>query len=75
MDFLANNTKFEPNMLTLKKGVIDLDLQGHLAISTHFEFEETTFNVALVYWFRPAPVWLCRIQIQFSIKNKVSKYI
>ena len=41
----------------------------------HFdsEFQETTFNIALVYWFRPAPVWLYRIQIQYPIKNKASK--
>ena len=31
--------------VVLKMGVIDLDLQGHLAIST----QETAFNVALVY--------------------------
>ena len=31
-------------------GGIDLDLQGHLAISTH----KMAFNVALVHWSRPA---------------------
>ena len=36
--------------LVLKIAVIDLDIQGHLAIST----QETTFNVALLYWSRPA---------------------
>ena len=33
------------SQLILIMGVIDLDLQGHLAIST----QETAFNVALVY--------------------------
>ena len=40
------------SQLVLKMGGIDLDLQGHLAISTH----KTTFNVALVHWSRPAKV-------------------
>ena len=52
-------TKFAPNIhlgilwliwVVLKMGVIDLDLLGHLAISTH----ETAFNVALVHWSRLA---------------------
>ena len=53
---LARITKFAPNMhlgilkVVLKMGVINLDLQGHLAIST----QETAFNVALVYWSRLA---------------------
>ena len=34
--------------LLLKMEIIDLDLQGHLAISTH----KTAFNVALVHWSR-----------------------
>ena len=38
------------SQLSLKMGAIDLDLQGHLAIST----QETAFNIALVYWSRPA---------------------
>ena len=36
--------------LLLKMGVIDLDLQCHLAILN----QETAFNVALVYWSRQA---------------------
>ena len=76
--FLAANTKFEPNMYF---GILSAGIEngGHWPGPSrsfgHFdsEFEETTFNVALVYWFRPAPVWLHRIQIQFPIKNKVSK--
>ena len=36
--------------LVLKMEVIDLDLQVHLAFSTH----KTAFNVALVHWSRPA---------------------
>ena len=36
--------------LVLKMGVIDIDFQGHLAIATH----ETAFNVALIFWSRPA---------------------
>ena len=36
--------------LVLKMEGIDLDLQGHSAISTH----KTAFNVALVHWSRPA---------------------
>ena len=50
------------SQLALKMWVIDLDLQGRLAISTTF-----------VYWFRPAPVRLYRIKIQFPIKDKVSE--
>ena len=44
----ARITKFAPNMHLgiLKMGVIDLDLQCHLAISTR----EMAFSVALVYW-------------------------
>ena len=38
------------SQLVLRMGGIDLDLQGHLAISTH----KTAFNVALVHWSRPA---------------------
>ena len=38
--------------LLLKVGVIDRDLEDHLAIST----QETAFSVALVYWSRPANV-------------------
>ena len=38
------------SQLLLKMGLMDLDLQGYLAISS----QETAFNVALVYWFRPA---------------------
>ena len=38
------------SQLVLKMGGIELDLQGHLAISTH----KTAFNVALVHWSRPA---------------------
>ena len=34
------------SQIVLKMEVIDLDLQCHLAVST----QETTFNVALVYW-------------------------
>ena len=43
----------------------------------HFdsEFQETTFNIALVYWFRPAPVWLYRIQIQSQKKTKYQNAI
>ena len=37
--------------LLLKMEVIDPDLQGHLAI---IPTQETAFNVALVYWSRPA---------------------
>ena len=37
------------SQLELKMEVIDLNLQGYLAIST----QETTFNVTLVYWTRP----------------------
>ena len=38
------------SQLVLKMGGIDLDLQGHLAISTH----KTAFNVALVHWSKRA---------------------
>ena len=38
------------SQLVLKMGVIDLDLQGHLAIST----QETAFNVTLIHWSRQA---------------------
>ena len=38
------------SQLLLKMGVIDLDLQGHLTFSA----QETEFNIALVYWSRPA---------------------
>ena len=37
--------------LVLNTGIIDLDLQGHLAISG---FQETAFNITLVYWSRLA---------------------
>ena len=37
--------------LLLKMEVIDLDLQGHLAI---IPIQETAFNIDLVYWSRPA---------------------
>ena len=50
------------SQLALKMWVIDLDLQGRLAIST-----------TLVYWSRPAPVRLYRIKIQFPTKDKVSE--
>ena len=36
--------------MLLKMGIIDIYLQGHLAISTL----ETAFNITLVYWSRPA---------------------
>ena len=38
------------SQLVLNMGGIDLDLQGHLAISTH----KTAFNVALEHWSKPA---------------------
>ena len=59
--------------LVLKMGSIDLDLQGHLATSTH----KTAFSVALVHWSRSAKgcytsqtcscysrkcVWKCRLR-------------
>ena len=77
--FLANNTKFEPNMYFGILSSAGIENGGHWPGPSrsfgHFdsEFEETTFNVALVYWFMTAPVWLYRIQIKFPIKNKVSK--
>ena len=39
------------SQLVLKMGVIDLDLQGHLAI---ISTQETAFNFAFVYWSKPA---------------------
>ena len=36
-------------LLILKIGVIDIDLQGHLAISMS-EFQEKVFNIAFMYW-------------------------
>ena len=55
----ARITKFAPNMhlgilsagTVLNMEVIDLDLQGHLVIISTYE---TAFNIALVYWSRPA---------------------
>ena len=38
------------SQLVVKMGCIDLDLQGHLAISA----QKTAFNVVLVHWTRPA---------------------
>ena len=77
--FLPNNTKYEPNKYF---GILSAGTEngGHWPGPSrsfdHFdsEFQETTFNIALVYWLRPAPLWLYRIQIQFPIKNKVHSW-
>ena len=76
--FLAKSTTIETHM---HFGILSAGIEngGHCPGPSrsfgHFdsEFQETTFNIALVYWFRPALVWLYWIQIQFPIKNKVSK--
>ena len=78
--FLANNTKFEPNM---HFGILSAGIEngGHWPEPSrsfgHFdsEFQEMTFNIALVYWFRPAPVWLYRIQFNFQLKTKYESAI